>query len=295
MTKRPHEKEIAGEDTGEFTILLVEDEYESIKDQIGPVKEHVETNGFKFNLILRGSEKQVEAVLADTDIDIVVTDKNLESDNGGLVVIEEVEKRGHLTDILFYSSIKYDKRKMRDNTDYGFVEMIEGRDFARPLIKMVDKNLRRSNSIGVLRGILISKVIEIELKVNKVLAEYFIPETSEGNRDRFHTLVLENRYNSFEGKVRTLAGVLDDSRVKGDPEFEGFKKKLGELQQNRNLLAHCKKDPDKPGCLVAMGEEEHFDRQRVLDLFQTAKEVSKTLDYLQKKISPNVPTPPAGS
>src|SRR5439155_24106578 len=134
-----------------------------------------------------------------------------------------------------------------------------------------------------------------ELEVNKVLADYFIPETPEENRDRFHTLVLENRYNSLEGKVRTLAGVLDDPRVKGDPRFEGFKKKLGELQLNSNLMAHCKKDPNKPGCLVAMGEEEHFDRQRVLDLFQMAKEVSNTLDYLQKKISPNVHSPPAGS
>jgi hypothetical protein len=289
-------KEVDVEDTGAFTILLVEDDFDSIKDQISTVKEHVEKNGFNFNLILRESEKEVEAVLADSDIDIVVTDKNLESPNGGLFVIEEVEKGGHLTDILFYSSVEYDKKKIRDNTDYGFVEMIEGRDFAQPLIKMVDKNLRRSNSIGVLRGILISKVIEIELEVNKVLADYFnIPETPEGNRDRFHTLVLENRYNSLEGKVRTLGGVLEDPRVKGDAKFEGFKKKLAELQFNRNLLAHCKKDPNKPGCLVAMGEEEHFDRNRVLELFQTAKEVSDTLDYLQSKISSNVNTPPTGA
>jgi len=278
--------EVALDETSTFTILLVEDEPDSVKDQLEIVEDYVKKKGFKLRMILLESEKNVRQTLAESDIDIVVTDKNLDTANGGLVVIEEVERRGSLTDILFYSSGDYEVKEVRDNTQYGFVDMLQTRDFAPVLKKMIDKNLRRSSDIVVLRGILISKVIEIELKINKVLADYFnVPEKPSGNKDKFHSFVLENRYSSLEGKVKTLSKILGDKNMKSDPKLAGLNTKLQDLQESRNLLAHCKRDPEKPGCLLTMGEKEIFDRPRVLKLFEKARLVSDALDYLQSRVA----------
>jgi len=280
------EKAASGDETGIFTILLVEDNPDSVKDQMELTEDYVAKKGFKLNKIIRESEKDVRKALQDFVIDIVVTDKNLDSDKGGLVVIEEVEKRGHLTDILFYSSDEYEVKDIRDKTEYGFVDMLQGRSFAPHLRKMIDKNLRRSSDIVVLRGILISKVIAIELKINDVLVDYFkIPDKPTGNKDKFHAFVLENRYSSLEGKVKTLSKILEDDRFKSDAKLEGLKTKLAALQENRNLLAHCKRHPEKPGYLITMGDEEVFDRGRVLKLFEKARQVSDALDYLQSQVA----------
>ncbi len=286
MKKALVEKAASGDETGIFTILLVEDNPDSVKDQMELAEEYVKKKGFKLNKIIRESETEVGKALKDFVIDIVVTDKNLDSDKGGLVVIEAVEKRGHLTDILFYSSDEYDVKDIRDKTDYGYVDMLQGRSFAPHLKKMIDKNLRRSSDIVVLRGILISKVIDIELRINDVLVDYFkIPDKPTGNKDKFHAFVLENRYSSLEGKIKTLSKILEDDRFESDTNLEGLKTKLSTLQENRNLLAHCKRHPEKPGCLITMGEEEVFNRGRVLKLFEKARQVSDALDYLKSQVA----------
>lgn len=265
-----------------FTIVWVEDKPRAMKSQVDAIKEHLAGKNFDANIILdNDGTKFNQAISALQPIDIVVTDKNLPDSMDGLTVIRTLKQKRRLTDVLFYSAKGFNADDVRKE-HYGFVEIVEGKDIIDQLKKLVDKNLKRCEDIVFLRGMVLSMIIDLELKVNEFFANYF--EIPSKTILHFHNFMLENKYNSLAGKKTTLAKILKENKIEKD--FEGLGNQISKLAEERNLLAHCKTDPAKRNILVCMGDAEEFDKRRINSILEKVNKASEHLENLIKKYPP---------
>lgn len=265
-----------------FSILLVEDKPRAMKGQMEEIKNYLDKKDFKLDLILDETGENVEEILKTKDVDIVLTDKNLTDENSGIDVINVIRNSGFPIDVLFYSAINFDVDGIHSQTDhYGFVKIVEGKTIVEPLERLIDKNIKRCQDIVFLRGLVISRVIDLELKINDFFIKYF--EIPEKNKIHFNNFILENKFNSLFGKKKTLSMILEENEIK--QKCSGLLKKIDYLEEQRNLLAHCKTDPGNKNILISMGEEETFDREKINSILKKINVVSGQLDDLIKKFS----------
>lgn len=271
-----------------FTILLVEDRPEVMKSQIEEIEEYLRDKDFEPDIIIDKTGTKTRKTLEDNNVDIVVTDKNIvEEEKGGEIksgmdVIKLITEIGNWTDVLFYSTRGFDRDKVREEIgNYGFVEIVEGKEIVDDLKKLIDKNLNRCQDIVYLRGMLLSKIIDLELKVNDLFVKYF--NISDKKEEHFHNLVLENRF-SLEAKRTALSKIINkNTEIK--LEFRELLKHLDDIAKQRNLLAHCKLHPTKKNTLVTIGQEKVFDKKRIGEILEEIKSVSEDFDKLSEKLS----------
>jgi CheY-like chemotaxis protein len=273
-----------------FTILWVEDKPRVVSLNKKELEGFFDKNykDFRLDVIEAKTGKDIEANLTKQNVDVVVTDYNLEENMNGLDVIKLIKKNGLLTDVLFYTAKKFDFNidEIYQKADhYGFIEVSEGtKEVAEPLQKLIKKNLKRCEDIVFLRGMVISKIIDLELEVNVFLEKYFqIPEGDK--KIHFHNFILENRFNSLAGKRKTIAKIIENNKIKDS--FKGLLTQMEKLETDRNLLAHCrcKRDSKNKNILISMGEEETFDNGRICGILKKINSVSEQFDSLTKKFS----------
>jgi len=262
-----------------FTIIWVEDKPRAMKSQVDAIKEYLTEKSFQPNVILDADGTQFNKAITDRiTIDIVVTDKNLPAPMDGLTVIKTLKKKRRLTDVLFYSAKGFNPDDVR-NEHYGFVDIVEGKEIIEHLKKLVDKNLKRCEDIVFLRGMVLSIIIDLELKVNEFFANYF--KINPMLITHFHNYMLENKYNSLAGKKATLQKILKENKL--DEEFKGLANRIMNLGEERNFLAHCKTDPAKKNVLICMGDEQEFSKKRINGIIEKVNKISDELDALIKK------------
>lgn len=260
-----------------FTIIWVEDKPRAMKSQVEAIAEYLKGKNFEPNIIIDEDGTKFQKAIEDKiSIDIVVTDKNLPDPMDGVTVIKILKQKGRLTDVLFYSAKGFDPEEVRQ-AHYGFVEIVEGKEIEDQLKKLINKNLKRCEDVVFLRGMVISLIIDLELKVNEFFAGYF--QIPGATLQQFHNFILESKYNSLAGKKSTLSKILKENKIEKD--FEGLSSQISELAEERNLLAHCKNDPKKINVLMCMGDEERFDKNRINKILQR---INKALGHLENLI-----------
>lgn len=266
-----------------FTVLLVEDNPTAVDRQMKAITQYINEMDFEPRVWLTKKRAEVGSMLAKETVDLVVTDMNIGEGFSGMDVVEMVKKSGFWTDILFYSVKSYDPAKVQKQIDYGFVQMIEGRNFVDELKLMVDKNIKRVGDILYLRGLVISRAIDLELEVNMLLGQYFkIPEKTI---PFFHDFILGNSSISFGAKVRALELIVNKNNVFAKPkDREAFLTNLRKIMKQRDLLAHCRRDPANSDCLISMGERFEIKRKNIVETLTMVRTAFSDLGYLRTKL-----------
>ena len=217
--------------TETFTILWVEDKKSVVDEQIDDIEKYLKELGFKLVILYDDEGSEVENFIQQNpDIEIIVTDFNISEDYNGIDIIKLVREEGKLIDILLYSvvpDVYEDVEILKKVGHYGFIEFMQGKDVAEKLKLIIDKNIRRSQNIIFLRGFVISKVIDLELKLNEFFAEYF--KIQVFLREDFHDFVLEGSYLPLEGKKKVLSKILEKYNIKNDSKFSGMANKLAQV------------------------------------------------------------------
>jgi hypothetical protein len=276
-----------------FSILLVEDRPRTMKGHVKAIEDHIRKLGLEPRIIIDETGDTVLDHIRDDDVEIIVTDKSIRTDMDGVAIVKMINDTRSLVDILFYSASQYDPEEIRKLVGANARAEFKSRDEVEQSVKyMIDRNLARLKDIYFLRGVVISKIIDLELMVNEIIAIYFqIP--NERIRS-FHDFVMENRYNALQGKIETLFRLLEDEKIirkEGrkivylDEKFDNLIEKLRNLQDNRNILAHCRRheNPDVNE-LVSMGTKETFDRKRICNILKNVKKSAKQLTDLKDKL-----------
>lgn len=266
-----------------FTILWIEDNERVITSQIPEIIKFLDSEGFELNLLKDTvGDKFKEIIEEHKLIDLIVTDFNISEETKGTDVIQHVRDKGLLTDILFYSvhTDLFNGDIYNKLGHYGLIEIFEGKDVILPIEELIKKNIKRCQDIVFLRGFVISRSIEMELKLNDFFSRYF--EVPEKQIIEFHNTILESSYIPMAGKKKWLRQILNEKQMKD--EFVGLLTKLDDITEKRNLLAHCKKDAENPNILIYSGKEEKIDKIGLNKILEKIDVVSGHLDRLIDKL-----------
>jgi len=270
-----------------FTIYWIENNFDVIEMNERQLKRYFSDNlkDFELNIIRIKPEDDIDKYLSNSKhVDIIVTDFKLTKKINGLDIIKRIKRKKLLTDVLFYTAGKFKLKtdEIHKKTGYyGFLIISEGtKDVYGDVIKLIGKNLRRCNDIIFLRGLVISRIIDIEIKMNGCFETHF--KIPKNRLSEFRNFMLENRFNPFSGKLKTISKILKKHKLESD--FKGLKTKIEDLEKERNLIAHCKVDYKDNNVLISMGDEERFDRKRILKILNKAYEVDEQIDKLTDKL-----------
>lgn len=263
-----------------FTILLVDDNPDSMKSQIKEARDYLKEKNLDLKVLEDRSGRKIETHLHDEVVDIILLDNKISESHLGIDLFKTIRKADPLVDILFYSGKPGQEETFEKARHYIFTEVVEGRKIILKLKKLIEKNLSKWNDIYLLRGVVISKIIDLELEINSFFEKYFNVH-AEKVLD-FHNFVLENKYNSLEGKKQTLTKIYEKRGLR--KTSAKLRDHLDTLQKERNLLAHCKKHPDKENCLISMGNEVIFDKKRIDCILAKVIEARKEFDSLSQAV-----------
>ncbi len=262
-------------DVRSINFLLIDDEPASIQNDIDDVINFLEERGYASKITPLETTDNILQTIKTEKIDIVLTDKNIEEKGDGLEVVKKIRSEFKHLDILFYSADQYDREELDTICEYGSIEIVEGREIIDRLQTLVEKNISQWENMNYLRGIVISRIIEIEMEVNEFIEKYF---AQQGNT-QFRNFILENKHISLDAKKKILSKIIEFEKV----VMEGLNK-LTTLQEKRNLLAHCKVKDGEKNKLVHMGDDKEFTRDDIYKIFDDVNQFSTFLKQLELKI-----------
>lgn len=269
-----------------FKISMVDDIPDALESELDDIKEYLEKEyGMRLELVRYEKASQITDKI-DQTTDIAFIDKNL-NDASGIDVIEHIRNKYRLLDVLIYSRAHIENDDLAKINDYGIVEIVQKKERIVDRLKtLIDKNLGKWYDIYYLRGLVISRIIDIEREIDDALMEFFAPH--DDSRKEFRNYLLENTYITLFAKKSILGKIANPSN--GKPFSLN---KLQHLQEYRNMLAHCQRSKGDPNTLtlVQMGKTVVIDKEEIKKIFEEANNFSECLTaFKQKQFRPRHPT-----
>jgi len=208
-----------------FTVLWVEDTESIVRVQRDMIFRFLSGLGYNLNLINAVDEEAfISSYSSVPNIDIILTDQGISEGFTGLDVIKRVRQDNRLTDILFYSAKEdtfKDKTIYSNLGQYGLIRIVEGKDIEEPVKELITINLQRYKDIIYLRGFVISRCVDLEIRLNEVIACYF--KISPNLIDEFQNSMLEGGAMSMSGKKFLLDKIIRTNGWAEDEELGGIK------------------------------------------------------------------------
>lgn len=269
-----------------FCILWIEDNDRVISKPIPAIEKLLAEKGIELKLLKDpDGEKFPGYIDNEPIIDIIVTDYNITDEVKGTDVIEKIREKKRVTDILFYSVHEeiFNDKLFKQMGRCGMIRVWEGKNVEEPLLELIKKNLEKFDDIVFLRGFIISKSVDLEIKLNGLFTCYFKikPELIED----FHNFILESSNVPMFGKQKWISKLLKKMGLENDEEFKGLITKFSKIAEDRNLLAHCREDVENPKILYSSGKEEKFDRNRINGILTNIHECESRIEKLRAKCS----------
>ena len=272
------------DDKKTFKITMVDDEPNSLDSELSEIEEYLDkSHELKLDLVKYETPSEMIATI-DQTTDIAFIDKNLNG-TSGLDVIEEIRGRDKLLDIFIYSRAGIENSDLAKLSSYGLVGVAQEKEqIVDRLQTLIDKNLSKWEDVVFLRGVVISRLIDLERDIDDVLMETFLP-SGEDRQKKFRDFLLENSNITMYAKQTILSKIAKPRD--GNPFSIS---ELDTLQKCRNLLAHCKRSESDPNVLVKMGEGQRIDRSEIKEIFQKAEHFAECLrSFKQAQSGTNSP------
>ena len=250
---------------------MVDDEPDSLNSELNEIEEYLKKrHELELELVKYETASEMIANI-DQTTDIAFIDKNLGT-SSGFKVVENILDRDKLLDVFIYSRGGIGSSDLVKLFSYGLVVVAQEREqIVDKLQTLIDKNLSRWEDVVFLRGVVISRLIDLERDIDDVLMETFLP-SGKKRQEKFRDFLLENSNISVYSKQTILSKIAKPKN--GQPFSIG---ELCNLQEFRNLLAHCKRSKYNPNVLVKMGEEREIGSAEIKEIFKKADHFSECL------------------
>jgi len=98
--------------------------------------------------------------------------------------------------------------------------------------ELAKKIEQTTKEVSFLRGVVITKAVDIELLIGALITNYFVLSDKQS---KFSNMVLSDPYFSFGLKINILKKILNEI---GWTSYDGFKEDLDKIQRLRNRFAH---------------------------------------------------------
>ena len=266
----------------DFPILWVDDHPSAVDLFKKQVTEWFSTKYSGANLPI---EHAADAAQALTKVngpgyfDLLIVDNNLGSGPNGAALVKDLRNQGIYTDIIFYARLVQipDQVVKEVSQESGFAKVVLEQELVSTIQIVIKDRLERFRKVSFLRGMVISKFIDVESALNAFLISYF--KIHPDRQDHFRISILENSSISFGAKLNTLLMIAFGKQhpKKDDPISSPFGsigyvaivdgiQALRKVESNRNNLAHCAIRPDEKLELVTMGVTVSYDRKYLVNV-----------------------------
>ena len=264
----------------EFSLLVVDDAPDSIREAIGILADNLEAKGFTLDLHApddfseRGLRKL--ARLKGKDYDLVMVDYNLGQDEtDGAIAAHRLRLDLPYTDMVFYSSDPelnlYEK--LAEQEVVG-VFIARREDLGDTLTGVADTVIGKAVDLNHMRGIAMAEVAEMDVSMEETLERAFryagdrcienatnrtIKRLRESiqkdaglledcfEEDGLPGVVRNSRLFSFADKYQAVRRVVRCLPEKPSEALDVLSSYENEVIQNRNMLAHVKEESTADG------------------------------------------------
>ncbi|MBW8002859.1 MAG: response regulator [Planctomycetes bacterium] len=273
-----------------YTILWIDDRKDAIVPIEEYVKDHLDGLGFELNTIYRPNGKNITSTIKKHNIDLIAMDYNLGSRKGDdlLTVIRKSDK---YIEAILYSQ---DAVTLKDKGQ-GLDGIYRARrsDIKGVIRRVIDRTIKKSRDLHVIRGVIIAEAIDIENQVDEII------EKSFGEKEKhFRNQITEKNVIEFGKKLMLLNRLISekvDFLKKKKPgsiaKIQELRNKIKKLDRDvldtRNILAHSKVRYDDDGNSFLKGINKRTEKLDINGLATTAMrkkflEHSKTLKEISK-------------
>ena len=220
-------------------ILLLEDD-ENLNNEYKREIEKIKSDSFKVNVQAFKKYGLALEFLKANYVEMVVTDKNIDEDDYGLSLLNYLKEEDFYPEAIIYSNAVLEEKEDLKGWGITFVPNATKDTLISNIRKKLESNSKRFGSQIFLRGVFITKFVDLELEINKFLHRYFLNGVDKTKEHIFDNYLLDSKYNSFENKSIVLCKVVSsDNEYKQHEDSKKITKtRLNNLAIKRNTIAH---------------------------------------------------------
>ena len=256
----------------EYNILWLDNDLKEYIDNgdVNSIKEFLIDLGFEPNIVAVFDEADLDKYL-DIDYDLIISDFNLNKENGDVVIYRLRQEKKLVTEILFYSAKTDFIQDKAVKERLAFMERINiqiGRDSLLDKIeKVIELTIRKLLELNATRGLITSETSELDVvieettmdliykhlklsedKIDNIInlhvddflrksPDYFLKKYREvGFKNWYHRIEASRKWNIFRGLLKQM----DNAEIK---LFLASNTTYGkEVIEIRNKFAHAKSE-----------------------------------------------------
>lgn len=263
----------------DFNILWLEDADDWYPAAESRVRDYIDGHNFIPNFVRLKSPVELEIdnlSVGDINYDLILVDFNLTNNTKGSDGIKTIRDANILSDVIFYTSDDISKLKdemksqilegvyLTNRSEHVFFDKVE---------QIIDKTIKRSESVTSIRGMLVDAVSEFDVMLIETIEKYLSlcneDESSTINNYTFEIVSQHlksscrtandtevNKFffhakNSFlidSSKLSRIVNRLFKEKYPNCNEMEKFHENYEKnILKERNNLAHAKKEPESTG------------------------------------------------
>lgn len=302
----------------EYNILWIDNDLKEYIDNgdVNSIMEYLIHLGFEPNIVTVFDEAELDKHL-DISYDLIISDFNLNKENGDVVIYKLREEKKLDTEILFYSAKSNFLTDKDVKERLAFMERINiqiGREsLLNKIEKVIELTVRKLLELNATRGLITSETSELDViieemtmdliyvhlklseeKIDDIInfyvdnflrksPDYFLEKFKEvGLKDWYHRIEASRKWNIF----RELLKQIDNTEIK---EFLKSNKTYGkEVIDIRNKFAHAKSEFAN-GKLVLKGqygkEDFEFDLDSCITIRHNLINHKKSIENLKNILS----------
>jgi len=287
----------------DYNILWLDNDIQEYIDNgdVGSISDFLIELGFEPNIVTVFDEAELDKYL-DIDYDLIISDFNLNKENGDVVIYRLREEKKLVTEILFYSAKTDFIKDVAVKERLAFMERINiqiGRDNLLDKIeKVIELTVRKLFELNATRGLITAATSELDVEIEMIsiailrnhlnksdddlngIVEFYVKDFLSKNPERF---IEKHRQNGFDSSFKfmeanrkwrifrnSLKEYNKSNSTKEVLEFLEFNKTYFEDVINiRNKFAHAK--AEKNGDIVVLkgqveGEDYEFDTTKCIEI-----------------------------
>jgi CheY-like chemotaxis protein len=234
-----------------YKVLWVDDREDSLPPIQQPIEDYLDGLGFRLVVVWRKDGSNVESLAADPELDLIIMDQNLGPVPGD-ELIRRIRQHEKFVEIILYSQDPATNLRDKDAGLDG-IYRTHRNDIEKVLKRVIDRTIRKTQDLNVMRGLVIAETIDIENQIERMMVRAF-----EDKGQFFQEKVLDRLVYDFAKKWGFLCGLMNDlvsaprGSSKKDTEplqqlHKVLKKMDSEVLDVRNILAHSRVEYDENG------------------------------------------------
>lgn len=217
-----------------YNVLWIDDRKDAIDPIINSISGFLNEKGFELKVDHRKDGSRLGSMISKRDLDLIILDQNL-AKKSGEELSKIIRRKEKYIEIILYSQDPQTNIKNK-SSDLNGIYRTHRRNVEEVIQSVIDRTIRKTQDLNVMRGLVIAETIDIENQVEEIMTRHF-----KEKGVLFRRKVLDKNIYDFAKKIHFLNSITND-RIKW---LENRKSKTvnmaSKLSQLKSLSKEIKK------------------------------------------------------